>query len=77
MGHADAKTTARYTHYRSRAGEASRLASAFALGDPASALQANGLHEPAASFRRNAADEDGYPAQITFSWNEAERAHSF
>jgi integrase len=34
MGHADAKTTARYTHYRSRGGEARRLASAFQAGDP-------------------------------------------
>jgi hypothetical protein len=49
MGHADAKTTARYTHYRPRGGESSRLASAFALADPASAVQANGLHEPAVS----------------------------
>lgn len=30
MGHADAKTTARYTHYRPRGGEAARLAPAFA-----------------------------------------------
>lgn len=34
MGHADLKTTARYTHYRSRGGEAARLAEAFTLGKP-------------------------------------------
>ncbi len=31
MGHADARTTARYTHYKSRADEARLLAQAFAL----------------------------------------------
>jgi integrase len=30
MGHADVKTTMRYTHYRPRGGEAARLAAAFA-----------------------------------------------
>ena len=29
LGHADQRTTQRYTHYRSRAGEARRLAAAF------------------------------------------------
>ena len=77
MGHADAKTTARYTHYRPRWGEASRLASAFALADPASAVQANGLHEPAASFRSDAAEEDAFPAQTALSRNGAERGDTF
>src|SRR5207247_728169 len=76
MGHADAKTTARYTHYRPRGGEASRLASAFALADPASVVQANGLHEPAASFRGDAADEEGFPAQMALSRNGAERGYA-
>jgi integrase len=33
MGHADVKTTMRYTHYRPRGGEAARLAAAFAVDD--------------------------------------------
>lgn len=37
MGHADMKTTARYTHYRSRGGEAARLAEAFKLDAPVQA----------------------------------------
>jgi len=35
MGHADARTTARYTHYRERGDEAARLAKAFAPLPPA------------------------------------------
>ena len=31
MGHADARTTARYLHHKSRAGEAKRIAAAFAI----------------------------------------------
>jgi hypothetical protein len=30
MGHADARTTARYSHYRERGDEAARLAAAYA-----------------------------------------------
>jgi integrase len=75
MGHADAKTTARYTHYRSRGDEAARLAAAFAVADPASGLQANGLHEPADGFHVDAAVEDALPAQAAFRWNEAERGN--
>ncbi len=40
MGHADLKTTARYTHYRSRGGEAARLAEAFTLGEPGGSKEA-------------------------------------
>lgn len=40
MGHADLKTTARYTHYRARGGEARRLAEAFAVGEPVEAEEA-------------------------------------
>jgi hypothetical protein len=72
MGHADAETTQRYTHYRSRGDEAARLASAFAVRDPASAVQASGLHEPAAAFRVEAADEDAFPALTPVSRNGAE-----
>ncbi|MBA3584633.1 MAG: tyrosine-type recombinase/integrase, partial [Gemmatimonadetes bacterium] len=36
MGHADGRTTARYTHYRSRSDEAKRLADAFRVAEPAS-----------------------------------------
>jgi integrase len=34
LGHADSRTTARYTHYRSRADEAKRLATAFKVAQP-------------------------------------------
>jgi hypothetical protein len=51
MGQADIDATRRYLHYKSRAGEAARLAKAFEAPDLASGLQANGLHEPAAAFR--------------------------
>jgi len=34
LGHADARTTARYLHYRSRSGEAKRLADAFQVAQP-------------------------------------------
>jgi len=34
MGHADARTTERYTHYKARSGEARRLAGAFAVKPP-------------------------------------------
>jgi integrase len=37
MGHADLKTTARYTHYRPRGGEAERLARALVVDEPAEA----------------------------------------
>jgi hypothetical protein len=50
MGHADAKTTARYTHYRSRGDETSRLAAAFAVPDPAMGLQASGVHDGSAAI---------------------------
>ena len=33
MGHADSRTTARYTHYKPRTGEAARLATAFRVED--------------------------------------------
>jgi hypothetical protein len=55
MGHADAKTTARYTHYRSRGGEASRLAPAFQTAALQTELQASVVHEPAAAIRESAA----------------------
>ncbi len=41
MGHADVKTTMRYLHHKSHAGEAARLAGAFAAEQPASVLQAS------------------------------------
>jgi len=34
MGHADARTTARYVHYKPRKGEARRLSEAFRLDTP-------------------------------------------
>jgi integrase len=34
LGHADARTTARYTHYRARSGEAQKLAEAFKIEQP-------------------------------------------
>jgi integrase len=34
MGHADSRTTARYTHYRSRSDEAQKLAAAFRVEEP-------------------------------------------
>jgi hypothetical protein len=63
MGHADPSTTARYLHYRSRGGEAARLAPAFAIGPPGSRLEANVLHMPAAPFRTDAAEDGLSPAQ--------------
>jgi integrase len=61
MGHADAKTTARYTHYRSRGGEAARLAPAFPTAALQAELQVNDLHEPAAAFRDDATAEEQIP----------------
>ena len=46
MGHADLKTTARYTHYRPRGGEAQRLAKAFAPVDASAST--NGKREAVA-----------------------------
>jgi integrase len=40
MGHADGRTTARYTHYRSRSDEAKRLAEAFTIEQPEAAAEA-------------------------------------
>jgi hypothetical protein len=77
MGHADAKTTARYTHYRSRGDEAARLAGAFAVRDPASGVQASDLPEPAGSFRVDPLDRDGFPVHIAVSRNGAERGDGF
>jgi integrase len=34
LGHADAKTTRRYLHYRPRTDEAKRLAKAFTIEEP-------------------------------------------
>ena len=62
MGHADAKTTARYTHYRPRGNEAARLAPAFAVASPASGLQANDLQTDAAAFHEAAPVEAVIPA---------------
>lgn len=39
LGHADARTTARYVHYRKRSDEAKRLASAFTVESPAASEQ--------------------------------------
>jgi integrase len=72
MGHADAKTTARYMHYRSRGGEAARLAPAFAVADPASGPQANGLREPAVPFNGTATPAAEIPAQVAFQRNQEE-----
>jgi integrase len=36
MGHADSRTTARYTHYKSRSDEAKKLAAAFRISGPTS-----------------------------------------
>ncbi len=77
MGHADAKNDRPIHALPTARGRASRLASAFALADTASVVQANGLHEPAASFRSDAADEDRFPAQMALSRNGAERGDTF
>jgi hypothetical protein len=77
MGHADAKTTARYTHYRPRGDEAARLAPAFAVTDVQADLQANDLHGPAAAFHDAAAAEAEIPAQAAFKRNEEEPAVGF
>jgi hypothetical protein len=61
MGHADSKTTARYTHYRGRGGEAKRLAQAFQVQAD---LQANDFHEPATAFRPDEGEEVESPAEI-------------
>jgi len=61
-----------YTHYRSRGDEAARLAPVFAVADPASGLQANGLHEPAAPFHGSAVVEAEIPAQAAFQRNQEE-----
>ena len=71
MGHADAKTTARYTHYRSRGGEAARLAPAFQTAALQTELQASKVPERAAAFRAVRPDEEETPAQPALSWNDA------
>jgi integrase len=43
MGHADLKTTMRYLHHKSRAGEAKRLAGAFAVADEAERVPVEAL----------------------------------
>ena len=63
LGHQDAKTTARYTHYRSRGGEAARLAPAFQSTD----LQTSEVHAPAVAFRSLSADREETPAQAALS----------
>lgn len=60
MGHADAKTTARYTHYRPRGGEAARLAPAFA----ASGWQTNGLRDPAGATHPDASGRGGNACSV-------------
>ena len=54
MGHADLKTTARYTHYRARGGEARRLAEAFAVGEPVEAEEAVDAVVPRDACKRSA-----------------------
>jgi integrase len=61
MGHADPKTTARYTHYRSRGGEAARLAGAFRLQAD---LQAEDFHDEASGFHPDAGEERESQARI-------------
>ncbi len=39
LGHADSRTTARYTHYKSRADEARLLGEAFKLEEPEEAAR--------------------------------------
>jgi hypothetical protein len=51
MGHADGRTTARYTHYRSRSGEAERLAPAFTIQQPETAERVEALPERKARDR--------------------------
>ena len=62
----------RYLHYKSRAGEAARLAKAFEAPDLASGPQANGLHEPAAAFHAVPPAEAETPAERALSWHGAE-----
>ena len=71
MGHVDAETTARYTHYRSRGDEATRLAAAFAVADPASGVQANGVHNSSTAFLGDAAEDD-LPMVTAFARNGTE-----
>jgi len=46
LGHADSRTTARYTHYASRAGEAKLLADAFKVEEPELETEREETHGP-------------------------------
>ena len=76
MGHADAKTTQRYTHYRSRGGEAARLAEAFTVEQPARVVQESAVREGATGFLPDAADEADSLAAIAVRRNATEPSDS-
>jgi integrase len=77
MGHADVDTTMRYLHYKSRVGEAARLATAFADAEPASGLLAPEVHNGVAAFHETTAEEAETPATVGVRRNETEPAGLF
>jgi integrase len=70
MGHADAKTTMRYLHYKNRGDEAARLGAAF---QTASTLQASALNMAATPFHTDASEEPENVVPIAVSRNDVER----
>jgi integrase len=66
MGHADAKKTMRYLHYKGRGDEAARLGPAFRVAAPASRLQAPDLHTPAAAFHSHAPAVEESPGNVAY-----------
>jgi hypothetical protein len=63
--------TCRYTHYRSRGGEAARLAPAFQTADLQAELQLSEVPEPATAFQTVPPSKAETPAQTALSWNRA------
>jgi len=62
MGHSDIKTTMRYLHHKSRAGEAELLAGAFQAEQVQAEVQAEDVRESAGTFRQEAATTMKSPA---------------
>lgn len=76
MGHADVQTTMRYLHHKSRGDEATLLADAFKVRDPASGPQASPFLPADNGFRLDAPAEQETLAQTAFTRNEAAPASS-
>jgi integrase len=76
MGHADVQTTMRYLHHKSRGDEATLLADAFKVRDPASGPQASPFLPADNGFRLDAPAEQETLAETEFSRNEAAPATS-